>query len=152
MFKKILVPIDDSKAANLALAKAIKLCQNYKAKLRIVHAIDYISQSTGIEGVDPETFREELKKSAQTMLLKAQKKAAKQNIKAQIELIESYKLADRIDQLILKSVKNWHPSLVVVGMHKKEGLSKLLFGSHSEKIIDAISAPILLIKHNPPAK
>ncbi|HRE33281.1 MAG TPA: universal stress protein, partial [Candidatus Berkiella sp.] len=59
---------------------------------------------------------------------------------------------NRIDQLILQSVKSWHPSLVVVGMHKKEGLKKLLFGSHSEKIIDAISAPVLLIKYNPPEK
>ncbi len=146
MFKKILVPIDGSKAADIALAKAIDLCQIHKAQLRIVHAIDYIELSTGIEGIDTKTLHEGLKKAAQTLLIKAQKKSAKRKVKAEIRLIESYKLTDRIDKLILKSVKGWRPDLVVIGMQKKEGLKKLFSGSHAEKIIDTISAPILLIK------
>lgn len=152
MFKKILVPIDSGKAADIALSKAIDLCQIHKAKLRIVHAIDYIELSTGIEGIDTNILHEELKAAAQKLLIKAQKKSAKRKIKAEILLIESYKLSDRIDKLVLKSVKSWRPDLVVIGMEKKEGLKKLFFGSHSEKIIDAITAPILLIKSKTHAK
>lgn len=152
MFKKILVPIDSGKAADMALSKAIDLCQIHHAKLRIVHAIDYIELSVGSEGIDTKTLHEGLKDAAQKLLIKAQKKSAKRKVKAEIILIESYNLSDRIDKLVLKSVKSWRPDLVVIGMEKKEGLKKLFFGSHSEKLIDAISAPILLIKSKSSAK
>ncbi len=146
MFKRILVPIDDSKAANLALTKAIDLCQIHKARLRIVHAIDYIALSAGVEGMDTETIHDELKMVSEKMLDKALKKAIKRKVKADILLIESFKLTSRVDSLVLKAVKNWKADLVVVGMNEKDVIKKLFFGSHSEQIIHKILVPILLVK------
>ena len=146
MFKRILVPIDDSKAANLALKSAIDLCQVHKAHLRIVHAIDYIALSAGVEGMDTETIHDELKRAAEKILEKAKSKALKRKVKADILLIESFKLTSRVDGLILKAVKSWKPDLVVVGMNEKEVIKKFFFGSHSEQIIHKIMAPILLVK------
>jgi len=146
MFKRILVPIDDSKAARLALKKAIDLCQIHKARLRIVHAIDYIALSAGVEGMDTETIHNALQMVAQKMLDNAKKSALKRKIKVDIQLIESFKITARVDGLILKAVKSWKADLVVVGMNEKDVIKKLFFGSHSEQIIHKISAPILLFK------
>lgn len=146
MFRRILVPIDNSKAAKLALEKAIEFCQQHNAKLRIVHAIDYIALSAGIEGIDADVIHNELKAAADKLLNQAKIKAAKKNVKADIKLIESFKLTTRVDSLILKAVQSWRADLVVVGMNKKGGLEKLFYGSHSKKMIEKIAAPILLIK------
>lgn len=146
MFKRVLVPIDNSKAAKLALTKAIDVCQQYKAKLRIVHAIDYIALSAGVEGIDADVMHNELKAAADKLLNNARIKATKKKVKVDIQLIESFKLTSRVESLILKAVKNWRADLVVVGMNKKGGLEKLFYGSHSEKMIEKIAAPILLIK------
>ncbi len=146
MFKRVLVPIDNSKAAKLALAKAIELCREHNAKLLIVHAIDYIALSAGVEGIDADVIHNELKAAADKLLDQAKIKAAKKDVKADIKLIESFKLTTRVDSLILKAVQTWRADLVVVGMNKKGGLEKLFYGSHSKKMIEKIAAPILLIK------
>lgn len=146
MFKRILVPIDNSKAAKLALAKAIEFCQEHKAKLRIVHAIDYIALSAGVDGIDADVMHNELKAAADKLLDNAKVKAAKKKVKADTELIESFKLTSSVDALIIKAVKNWKADLVVVGMNKKGSLQKWFHGSHSEKLVEKLAAPILLIK------
>lgn len=146
MFKRVLVPIDDSKAAHLALKNAIDLCQVHRARLRIVHAIDYIALSAGVEGMDTETIHDQLKMTGEKLLEKARNKALKRKLKVDILLIESFKLTTRVDGLIVKAVKNWKADLVVVGMNEKEVLKKLFFGSHSEQIIHKITAPVLLVK------
>lgn len=146
MFKRILVPIDNSKAAKLALSKAIEFCHEHKAKLRIVHAVDYIALSAGVDGIDADVMHTELKAAADKLLNNAKKKAEKKKVKADIHLIESFKITSNVESLILKAVKSWRADLVVIGMNKKGGLQKLFYGSHSEKMIEKIAAPILLIK------
>ncbi|MGE3318224.1 MAG: universal stress protein [Candidatus Berkiella sp.] len=146
MFKRILLPFDDSKAARLALKQAIDICVVHNAKLLVVHAIDYIALSAGVEGIDTETVHDEIKRAGEKVLDKALKAATKRKVKVEAQLIESLKLNTNIETLVVKAAKNWRADLVVVGMNKKDVLKKLFLGSHSEKLIHKISSPVLLVK------
>ncbi|MBI2793010.1 MAG: universal stress protein [Gammaproteobacteria bacterium] len=146
MFKRILIPIDGSKAANLALSKAITLCKNQKARLLIVHSIDYMKLAIGVEGVDAVTLHKGLKKTGKKMLEKAQKLAEKRKVKAETRLIESLKLTSRIDNKVVKEAKRWRADLIVLGTHKKHGIKHLIFGSEAENIMHKTKIPILLFR------
>jgi len=146
MFKRILLPFDDSKAARLALKQALNLCVVHKAKLRIVHAIDYIALSARVEGIDTETLHLEIRRSGEKILDKALKAAVKRKVIVDTQLIESFKLTSNIQALVVKAAKNWRADLVVVGMNKKDLLKKIFLGSHSEKLIHKIASPVLLVK------
>lgn len=146
MFKRVLLPFDDSKAARLALKQAIDLCVVHKAKLRVIHALDYIALSAGVEGIDTETIHDEIKKAGEKVLNKAFKAAKKRKVSVDTQLIESFKLTSNIEALVVKAAKNWRADLVVVGMNKKDVLKKIFLGSHSEKLIHKIASPVLLVK------
>jgi nucleotide-binding universal stress UspA family protein len=89
IFKRILIPIDGSKAATLALTAAIALSKNQNATLLIVHSIDYMKLALGVEGVDAVTIHTGLKKEGEKMLDKAKKLAQKKKVKVETKLIES---------------------------------------------------------------
>ena len=75
MFKRIIVPIDNSKAGKLALSKAIELSQMHKAKLCIVHVIDYIALSAKVEGTDHDLVHQKFKTAAQKLLPRGRRRA-----------------------------------------------------------------------------
>lgn len=146
MFKRILVPIDGGKVGNCALRKAIALSKDQKCKLRIVHTIDYLALTAGVEGVDAVTLQKSLKKAAEKILEKAKKAAMKKRVKAEVNLIESFKLSNRIDDMILKDAKRWKADLIVVATRKQRGIKQILFGSNAENITQKSNIPILLIR------
>lgn len=47
MYKKILVPIDGSDTANLALNEAIRLAKHHKARIRPLHVVDKLIFAPG---------------------------------------------------------------------------------------------------------
>lgn len=146
MFKRILLPFDDSKAARLALKQAIEICVVHKAKLLVVHAIDYIALSAGVEGIDTEIVHNEIKHAGEKVLDKAFKAAKKRKVNVDTQLIESLKLTSNVEGLVIKAAKKWRADLVVVGMNQKDVLKKIFLGSHSEKLIHKIASPVLLVK------
>lgn len=146
MFKRILVPVDGGKIGNYALTKAVELCKDQKCKLRIVHTIDYLALTAGVEGVDTVTLQKNLKKTAEKILEKAKKVANKKKVKVETKLIEAFRLTGKIDEMILKDAKRWKADLIVVGTHKQRGIKQILFGSHAENMMHKANIPILLIR------
>lgn len=146
IYKRIVIPVDGSKAANLALKHAISLCKNQEATLRIVHCLDYVKLSVGIDGVDSATLQKSLKKDAEKILQKASVLAVKNKVKLVAHLIESYKITNRIDTSIIKDAKNWRADLIILGATKHLSLKHLIFGSEVEHIVHKSDIPILLIR------
>ena len=72
MFKRILVAVDGSHTADLALQEAIKLAKELQAQLRIVHAVDIVNINLGAEFPDPSEISDAMTKSGQEILRKAE--------------------------------------------------------------------------------
>lgn len=146
MFKRILVTMDDSKTAHYALDKAIELAKEQKAHLRIVHVVDYVNLTAGVEGVNVERFMESLKEFGKELLHRAVEHAADNGVKAQRKLIESSELMSHIADKILADADKWRADLIVIGTHGRKGIKRLFWGSVAETIIRESTKPILIFR------
>jgi len=146
MFKRIVVTMDDTKVANYALDKAIELAREQKAALRIVHVVDYVNLTAGVEGVHVERFMDSIKDFGKEVLERAVGRAKKNGIKAQRKLIESSELMSHIADKILTDATKWRADLIVIGTHGRRGIRRLFWGSVAEDIMRNSTIPILIFR------
>lgn len=146
MFKRILVTMDDSKTAHYALDRAIDLAKEQKAQLRIIHVVDYVNLTAGVEGINVERFMDSLKEFGKELLQRSVTRAAEKGVKAQRKLIESSELMSHIADKILADASTWRADLIVIGTHGRKGIKRLFWGSVAESIIRNSTTPILIFR------
>jgi len=146
MFKRILVAVDGSHTAELALQEAIKLAKELQAKLRIVHAVDIVNINLGAEFPNPPEISDALIKSGQRILRKAEAVASEAGIAVETRLIEIDTLNHRIPEMIAADAEAWPADLIVICTHGRRGLSHLLLGSVAEGVVRVATKPVLLIR------
>ena len=144
MYKKILVPVDGSRASTQGLREALRLAKDQKAKLRIVHIVDEAALAQYPEAVDAtgeilDTFINGGKKT----LKNAMALARRQGINAECVLHE--KLLGSLSDLILKEAKEWKSDIIVLGTHANTGIKHLLLGSNAEDIARSSRIPVLIV-------
>ena len=145
MYKSILVAIDGSQTAELALNEAIQLARATGARLRIVHAVDEVNFNWA-ECPNLTEIWDALVAGGRTLLGKAAATAAEAGIEADTRLIEMNRLGDRIPEALAREADDWPADLIVVGTHGRRGLSHLFLGSVAEGIVRVASQPVLLVR------
>lgn len=146
MFKRILVAVDGSHTAELALQEAIKLARELQSQLRIVHAVDTVNINLGTEFPNPPEISDALTKSGQEILRKAKAVAGAAGIPVETRLIEIDTLGHRIPEMIAADAEAWPADLIVICTHGRRGLSHLLLGSVAEGVVRVATKPVLLIR------
>ena len=144
MYKRILVPIDGSRASTQGLREALRLARDQKARLRIVHIVDEAALAQYPEAIDAtgqilDTFINGGKKT----LKNAMALARRQGIDAECVLHE--KLLGSLSDLILKEAKEWKSDIIVMGTHANTGIKHLLLGSNAEDIARSSRIPVLIV-------
>lgn len=151
MYKRILVPVDGSKTSMKGLREAIRLAKSCKARLRLVHVVDEsMAFRDSAFSFGTENILDILKKGGEKALKSAADFAEKQDMKAEIALIESFK--GRVADGIVGDARKWRADLLVLGTHGRRGVSHLLLGSDAELVVRLSPVPVLLVRGAPPAK
>lgn len=143
--KRILLPTDFSKTANLALEQAIVLAAKYDAELMVLHA-------RLIHEDDPSQLPEKLahleladdqiEGEISNYINDCTNKAAHINIGH--EVIRGYSAHSAI-----LSYLNEHPfDLIIIGTHGRSNLENLLLGSVTEKVVRYAPCMVLTISRN----
>jgi nucleotide-binding universal stress UspA family protein len=137
----MLVPTDFSPCANHALGYAALLAKRTNQNLTLVHVYttDEVGNAAMIEYVEKETD------------------AAKQNINKKLAEL-SQKVADEsgvtcrhalrvggLTEGILEEAKQTNSSMIVMGTEGASGLTKLLFGSRTNQVIERSDNPVLAV-------
>lgn len=146
MYERILVAVDDSDTANLALQESIKLAGELKARLRLVHVIDVIGINLGADFPYPVEVLDATSKRGRAILDQAGEAAREAGIPFETGLVEINRLGQRIPDVIVADAEAWPADLVVVGTHGRRGLGHLLLGSVAEGVVRLASKPVLLIR------
>lgn len=146
MFKRILVAVDGSATAELALQEAIKLAKDLNAELRLVHVVDVININLGADFPYPPGISEAIAKTGQEILNKAGIVARYDEVPVETQLIEMDSLGQRIPEVIAADAEAWPADLIVIGTHGRRGLSHLFLGSVAEGVMRAATKPVLLIR------
>ena len=144
MYKRILVPIDGSRASTQGLREALRFAKDQSAKVRIVHIVDEAALAQYPEAIDAtgqilDTFINVGKKT----LKNAMALAKRQGIEAECVLHE--KLLGSLSDLILKEAKEWKSDIIVMGTHANTGIKHLLLGSNAEDIARSSRIPVLIV-------
>ncbi|HEY6093888.1 MAG TPA: universal stress protein [Gallionellaceae bacterium] len=146
MFKRILVAVDGSQTAELALQEAIKLAKEAGARLRIVHAIDVVNINMGAEFPNALEIADAISRNGQAILRKAEAAASAAGVTVETRLLELNTLSQRIPEAIAADADAWPADLIVICTHGRRGLSHLLLGSVAEGVMRVATKPVLLIR------
>lgn len=144
MYQRILVPVDGSHAANLALQEAIKLARSLSAQLRLVYVLDELNFVNPEGYVDFEALREIHQQTATQVLTQAVGEVQQSGIAVESGVLEA--LLENIEQTIDTEASRWKADLIVMGTHGRVGLNRLLFGSVAEGVVRHALIPVLLVR------
>ena len=132
MYKKIMVAVDGSEAANKALSEAENIAKTYDAALCIVHSIGSDSDAEKKIGAE---ILEQAKSSVSTLSVETRL------LNAEVE----YGL-NGVTEAIAAAATDWAADLLVVGTANRRGLERFFVGSVAEQLVAKVSSSILLVR------
>ena len=144
MFKHILVPVDGSATANLAVAKAAELAKALGSKVTVVYVIDpYPFTGVGADFAYGQTQY----LSAATAEANAVIDAVKTTMQAAgIPVEAALSEGHAVHQGILDTLESTGADLIVMGSHGRRGLEKLMLGSVTQRVLGVVHVPVLVVR------
>jgi len=144
MFKHILVPVDGSPTAQLAVERAIQLAKAFDSRVTAIFVIDPYP-FTGI-GTDFAYGQAEYL-SAATAEANAAIKAAKQALeKAAVSVDTSVIESHTAWRGVVEAAESMQADLIVMGSHGRSGLEKLVLGSVTQAVLSHTKLPVLVVR------
>ena len=144
-YKKILVAVDGSAAANKGLREALRLAKAEGAKLCILHVLDEFYAFAGYDGLGPmqdliPSFRE----GGERVLAKAKAAADKARVPASTVMREV--IGGPAANPIVREARRQGADLIVLGTHGRRGVRRLVLGSDAEQVVRTSRVPVLLVR------
>ena len=143
MYKKILVPLDGSKLAEIALSHAESLASQYHAELVLLTVIDPPTM-TGRDGIAVDLFRQEMDtkiEEAETYLTALKNQFEKKKIKTKrIVTVGS------VVRSIIETANGESVDLMLIASHGHSGLKRVFFGSVAAGVLNRIEQPLMVIR------
>ena len=132
MYKKIMVAVDGSEAANKALSEAENIAKTYNSALCIVHSISGDSEAE--------------KKAGAEILEKAKSSVDALSIDTRLLNAEVEFGLNGVTEAIAAAATDWGADLLVVGTANRRGLERFFVGSVAEQLVAKVSSSILLVR------
>ena len=144
MFKHILVPVDGSPTAQLAIDKAIGMARAFGARVTAIFVIDPYP-FTGI-GADF-AYGQADYLSAATAQANAAIRAAKTAFEAAGVAVETSVVeAHAAWRGVVDTAESGGADLIVMGSHGRSGLEKLVLGSVTQAVLSHTHLPVLVVR------
>ena len=154
--KKVLITLDYSPTTQKVAEIGFSMAKAMKAEVILLHVISdvvyYTSAEyspmmgfTGFMNMDPSQLdnAKGLKKASQQFLDKSKHHLGDKTIQTQVK-------EGDFAESILKTAKNLHVDVIVMGSHSRKWLDNILMGSVTEEVLHRTSIPLFIIptKHN----
>lgn len=146
MYKKLLVPLDGSATAQLALKHAEALARLSGASIILLSIVEEMHYSNGYERpkVYTEQVRPHLLATARALLENAAKPLRDGGLSVAAHVVESGN--QRVSELIVQQAKDEHCDLIILGTHGRRGIDRLLLGSDAEQVARIAPVPVMLVR------
>ncbi len=147
MFRRILVATDGTAESNHAVSEAVALAKRLGATLTVFHASPsyeplYFSEGAGLGWPPKKQYWEEASATADKLLKRAKAVAEKQDVETTLEHASSNSPA----QAIIAAATKSKADLIVMASHGRRGLTKLLLGSETQKVLALTTLPVLVTR------
>lgn len=147
MFKHILVPTDGSALSQNAVRQAIRFAQEIGAQLTFFHArpdypIGFYGEGALLDPTTPEKFAELSEAQARDILTACEAQAAAAGVPcASLSLV-----SDVPYEAIIAAAEKCGADLIFMASHGRRGLSGLLLGSETQKVLTHSTIPVLVYR------
>lgn len=144
MHGPILVPVDDSKFAERALALAAPLADQHRTSLLIahVHEAPVPLAVAGLAPVWDTDFDEEARRASRERI----DRLARRTAKLLSTPVEGVYLEGRVVPTLLALARERHVGLVVMSTHGRGGFQRFWLGSVTDAIVRHAASPVLLVR------
>ena len=141
VLKKILCPVDHSECSYLALKYAISLALKDEAKLYLMHVIDTRLYDTEIYKFSPYKLDEIDMNKIHEDLIKSLPEGTMDVLEVETIVIKGIPFHE-----IINAATEIGADLIVIGTHGRTGLSHVVMGSVTEKVVRKASCPVLTVR------
>ncbi len=147
MFKRILVPTDGCKLSQKAVKRAIELAKITHAKLEALHVLPrFLHSHPGVfgaaDGATDTAYDREMKVQAQRLFTGIGKQADAAGVELEAVLIEN----NDVWRAIIAVATRKNCDLICMASHGRHGLSGVILGSETSKVLTHSSIPVLVIR------
>jgi nucleotide-binding universal stress UspA family protein len=143
MFKHILIPIDGSELSKRAAAKAIELATLCQGKITVLHVIppfQTIAYMGALLAATEFAYNEQAKTDGEQYLAEIRTMAEAAGIAFEGEA----DFGEQPNETILAVAKARQCDLIVMGSHGRRGMTRLLLGSETQKVLLGSNIPVLV--------
>lgn len=146
----IIAALDLQEKTEVVLNKAAEMARKLNAELHLVHVIPPVGTYTGINVMDPLGALEPAILPNEIELINAHKKAAEEELSKLVESLQVKPVAVNIllgsvEDEVVNYAQEAGAEMIVVGTHQRSGLSRLLSGETSVRILHEAQIPILVV-------
>lgn len=134
MLKKILAPTDFSELSSRGVRYACQMAKDVGAELIVINVV-HLDETNTIDKQEMERHRERLEKFVADKFADV---GGNLKIRKVVDAGEAY-------GAILDCADNEHVDLIVLSSHGRSGLSRMLIGSVTDKLLRAASCPVLVV-------
>ena len=125
MYKRVMVPLDGSELAQVALTHAVEMCRAFKATLVLLHVRD------GRKG-SPEASRR---------YLDFVRKRQAADVPIEIAVREG-----AVGEALVRAAEEEKIDVIVMATHGRTGLQRVVYGSVAEAVLRSSTKPVLLVR------
>lgn len=147
MFKHILLPTDGSKLSGRAVKRGIDLAKKSRARVTVVHVVPEFKLMvdegiTMLSAALKKRFEEEGRARAQKMLDDIARQARTRGVRCTTLCVAS----DLPYQQIIAAARKKKCDLILMASHGRRGLSSLLLGSETAKVLLHTKVPVMVVR------
>lgn len=148
MYKKILLPIDGSDISAQTANSGISFARQIGAEIVVLNVTQPFSTLVGFDGVaasyaiSDTDYEEAARKEAEEYLQPVMDRAETAGVKATSVIVSNYNVADGV----VEAAKEHGCDLIYIATHGRSGLSRLLLGSVTTKVIQLAPVSVLVYR------
>lgn len=149
-YKHILVAVDGSEPSIASLQHAIQLAQDLKSKLSIIGVLelDPIIAESYLKTGESNEMIERARRYILDHLEKIRAEYLSEDLDVSVQLLEGFSIASVITQ----AAESLNVDLIMMGSHGRTGITKLVLGSVTQKVLNESLKPVLIVKAQSPDK
>jgi nucleotide-binding universal stress UspA family protein len=147
VFTHILLPTDGSPVSDKAVKRGIEFAKKIKARVTALHVVPEFKfmADEGITPLSPalkKRFQDEGMARAKAMLEAVARQARSRGVRCTTLCVSS----DQPHQEIVATARRKKCDLVMMASHGRRGLSSLLLGSETAKVLTHSKVPVLVVR------
>src|SRR6185436_4399085 len=134
-FKKILVPLDFSDCSKYALQYAAAMARQFGAELQLLHVVEPYPPVPEMYPIDVETLQDD------TAELESLRRGLGDKVRSTICLRTGTPQLE-----ITRCAQDLKSDLIIIATHGRKGLSRMLLGGTTEKVVRLAPCPVLVVR------